>query len=458
MKCESCGEELPERARFCLNCGAPVKGVPAPKRLEEPLDPLAAGAVPMVPVAPPPRAYRVEPRLARTGARTERRMEPRPASDRPQGVGGGEQDVEKDAPSGLASSERPEPVAADADSTMTMWTEEPAQPESAPESAPDRPSPVAALARRLREMPGPKPALIAAALVALGLVTVVLVTLNTSWLGPFASRGDEAPVVQPPSDGSIPPLETDDDETDAGDDADSGELAPRESVDAYSWDELAQVSALIADAPSDEAALEIAMEYNLCLGDGTLDGTQVKRLELSDGTSVDVAVAGFRHDQRADGSGGAGITFVTLGPVGSQAYNSAGEPISWEAAPLRSWLNQSLMADLPDGLADLIVPVTKETNTPNGGRVQTDDSVWLLSATEVANLASNGDAEGEQYQLFSDLGVSGDSEELALCDDYWWLRGPSADPAWQGAVSPDGSPHSGRNTIYEFDVVAGFCL
>ena len=56
MKCKVCGQELPDRAKFCFACGAPMDDVPAPKKLEEPLEPsLAGGAVPMVPVAPPPR-------------------------------------------------------------------------------------------------------------------------------------------------------------------------------------------------------------------------------------------------------------------------------------------------------------------------------------------------------------------------------------------------------------------
>ena len=75
MKCKKCGEELPDRAQFCFVCGTPIEDVPEPRRLEEPLDPLAAGAVPLVPIAPPPRAYKFEPKAMRSAsARGERRV------------------------------------------------------------------------------------------------------------------------------------------------------------------------------------------------------------------------------------------------------------------------------------------------------------------------------------------------------------------------------------------------
>ena len=62
MKCKRCGEELPERARFCLGCGAPVEEVPAPKKLEQPLEPIGLGAVPFVPAGPTPRSMRASQR------------------------------------------------------------------------------------------------------------------------------------------------------------------------------------------------------------------------------------------------------------------------------------------------------------------------------------------------------------------------------------------------------------
>lgn len=606
MKCKNCGEELPERARFCYACGTPVEGVPAPKRLEEPLEPLAAGAVPLVPLAPPPRAYRMESRAARAAARGDRRLaravtralgtdvdeqkkdaepkkdeliekdvaveaaaeetaaekdvavETEPAAEKDvktEAEETAEQTPEaaevveaaEDAPEEDAE-EAPEPEEPEAEEAEPerdaveedVADDEPAEPEAGDEAetaepepaesdAADEPEPAEAadadpeadapepeagasepsaaektaagatallhriseaasedvipaakrglsatkdtlstagedlsavggrLSEYVKEMQGPRPVIIGIAVVALAVAIGALVWFGTSPLGPFAPRDENVPVVQPPSDGSIPPLEDDEEEAEEPAEEEGAELAPRASVAEYSWDELSQVSALIAAAPSDEEAVAIAVEYHLCTEDGKLDGTQTKELELTNGTKVTVAVAGFRHDEKADGSGVAGVTFVTLGSVGKQAYNPSGDVTAWEDSPLRSWMNQSLMGELPEGLADLIVPVTKATGTPSGGLGETSDSMWLLSATELAGLATNGE-EGSQYQLFSDQGVEGQSSVLKLCDDYWWLRGLTSDGQWQRTVDKDGSPSSGRNSLYEFDVVAGFCL
>ena len=609
MKCKNCGEELPDRARFCYACGAPVEDVPAPKRLEEPLEPLAAGAVPLVPLAPPPRAYRMESRAARAAARGDRRLaravtralgtdadeqkkdaepkkdelsekdvaaeaaveetaaekdvavEAEPAAEKGVTTEAGEADEQAPEPEGAVEAaedapeeeaeeasepegaddaeeaavaegalepegadepeEEPEAEAAEpehdavgagvADDKPEAGGDEPAEPEAGdaetPEPEADAPEPSAAektaagatallhriseaasedvipaakrglsatkdtlstagedlsavggrLSEYVKEMQGPRPVIIGIAVVALAVAIGALVWFGTSPLGPFAPRDENVPVVQPPSDGSIPPLEDDDEEAEEPAEEESAELAPRASVAEYSWDELSQVSALIAAAPSDEEAVAIATEYHLCTEDGKLDGTQTKELELTNGTKVTVAVAGFRHDEKADGSGAAGVTFVTLGSIGKQAYNPSGDVTAWEDSPLRSWMNQSLMGELPEGLADLVVPVTKSTATPAGGLSETSDSMWLLSATELAGLATNGE-EGSQYQLFSDQGVEGQSSVLKLCDDYWWLRGLTSDGQWQRTVDKDGSPSSGRNSLYEFDVVAGFCL
>lgn len=640
MKCKKCGEELPDRAQFCFVCGTPIEDVPEPRKLEEPLDPLAAGAVPLVPIAPPPRAYKFEPKAMRSAsARGERRVitvspevaeraeraergfvlpfvdraeksaraaasvskdekvedEETPETEAPKAEAVTEHEpvTEPEAPEeqAEAAAEKGETAAApkedaeepgvpedhgsdetapacDDGEETSAAPEAPAAPEPAddaskedgaaeektdlepaePVEEPDvpaapkteeaeaeamddtaakadaeamPPAPLSGLSddvddasadslnvaedfkdiataplatyEEMNEPPlperddsfvrepkhqaspahrgalgrfkGPELILAGVMLVAAVIVVVLLAGLATSWIGPFSPAPEEAPKVQPPSNGDIEPIVDEDPEED-GLPEDAPE--PRATVADYSWQELSQISAIIADAATDEDALEIAGEYHLCATDGTLDGSQTKDLTLSDGTVVTVAVAGFRQDTRADGSGMAGISFIAREPITNRAVDPSGETPAWGETPLFSWLNEDLLDELPDELAEVIVPVTKTTNTLGGPQEETTETLWLPSFSELAGEPVSGSAlsgayttEGDQYKLFADQGVNSSGHDFLVLSDgqYWWTR--SVDVTGldgYASVSPDGNPYWTRNTAQPLAVLPGFCL
>ncbi len=564
MKCKKCGEELPEKARFCPGCGAPVEEVPAPKKLEEPLDPMAAGAVPLVPVAPPPRAVRVTPRIPRPyvphssqsasrrspythynasydalrpeeSAAARRALRERAAASAPvpQEPPAQEQEV-ADAPKTMGAPEAA-PAAAndvpDAEKTVDFAmpsSEGPAASELEPElqqelrdlpdldgvssteaddtssiqfrpavdSVPDfEPAPAgdgdahassfpteafdrvrggaARVGDRMRSFqPDRRVVLGVCAAIAALLVGGVCYAVATSWLGPFAPEDEPAPPVEQPSTEPVETLESQEEQ----DEEPVSEGAPevRSALADYSWEELSQISALIAAAESDEAGIEIAAQYNLCDASGRLNLENTKTLELSSGTSVPVTIAGFRQDAKSDGSGLAGISFVARGSVGTQPLNASGESVPWEETTLRSWLNQTLMGELPEELASAIVPVDKVTNNPagsGGGQSTTSESVWIPSCAElsgdVAAQTTNSDytgylMEGGQYDVFADAGVTWNDgfDYLRLeSGEDWWLRTPEPSSGeYYMTVTPEGSPHYYRNPARELAIVVGFCL
>ena len=247
--------------------------------------------------------------------------------------------------------------------------------------------------------------------------------------------------------------------------ADAG-VPVRESVNDYSWEELGQISDAISAAESDEDALAIATDYNLCNDDGTLDGTQTKDIELSDGTKTAVQIVGFNHDKKADGSGTAGITFMFCDAIDYRGMNDDNtNEGGWSDSEARSYLNDDFVSTLPDELQNQLVEVEKDTN--NEGLSfdadsssysdscvdRTADRVWLPSYTEMVGkidsiegskdgngLASIYNDEGSQYQLFSDQEVTSSSKDASILerdaakglsnpDDasagYWWLRTPN---------------------------------
>lgn len=261
----------------------------------------------------------------------------------------------------------------------------------------------------------------------------------------------------------------------------------------YSWEELSEVSAKVAAAGSAEAGAEVAEGYNVHVGD-------MRRFKLADDTVVDVTVVGICADERSDGSGVAGLTFIcspiATEPMSEEATNAGG----WEGSGLRAWLASDGMALLPEDLASKIVPVKKSTNnvgvTSDASAVtQTDDALWLFSASEVCGPLTwfsdeYGDtpnvwtayvdytvydallsSEGAQYAYFAEAGVTGESgaggvleQTLRGAATAWWYRTPypftytGADESFFYQVMDSGYPSSVGEATSEAGVVLGFCL
>ena len=324
---------------------------------------------------------------------------------------------------------------------------------------------------------------VAAILVVLALGSVVAAGALTNWFGLAAPKQEEPPAsAQTPSEEPQPEEEPSQEMTPAEEEPAEPEEPEnegpevRDAVADYSWDELSEISTLISEASSESEAHALAREYNLCNEDGTLDGTQTKPLTLEDGTTVTVQIAGFAHDRLADGSGYAGITFVSRGLAGTHAYNADDSTAGgWRDSDLRAWMNDDLLDQLPSELADVVLTVSKPTNATGetddaSSVVDTSDTLWTLSYSEIGGYMNTEDsahdavynAEGAQYQLFSDLGVRWDSPNESLRfsgADYWWERSPDPmDGTYVMCVGEDGTPWYARMPSGEYGVVLRFCV
>lgn len=124
----------------------------------------------------------------------------------------------------------------------------------------------------------------------------------------------------------------------------SAEPVSTKSVDDYSWEELSEISEEISKEATEEDAIEVAKKYNLVNSDGELDGTQTKTVQLTDGTTATVQIAGFLHDDKADG-GKAGVTFIFKDCIGEHDMNSSNTNAGgWEASQMRSYLNSDALS------------------------------------------------------------------------------------------------------------------
>ena len=239
--------------------------------------------------------------------------------------------------------------------------------------------------------------------------------------------------------------------------ADFVDVAIKDGLDGYSWEELSEISRFMGEVDADPGEYdfgvgEVAAFFNLCGEDGSLKGAGTKTVTVmtEDGpTEGEVRIIGFVHDDRADGAGKAGITFQFATSLGTSAMSRGrdGNEGGWEQCVARDHLRGDRLEWLPDDLLEAIVPVTKMTNNVGEGdphnigmvpATATEDSLWLLSAVEVLGgfEADNSYTrtlrdEGSQYAYYDELGLNKDymgadmgCEELVLGEKDWWLRSP----------------------------------
>ena len=207
-------------------------------------------------------------------------------------------------------------------------------------------------------------------------------------------------------------------------------LSVHDTLDEYTWDNLAEISDMIEAAASYEEAQAIAVEYHIMNEDGTFPAN-TKRVEFEDGNYFNVMVVDILHDGKANEEGMAGLAFVSTDAVAIRPMNPSGTVEGgWEGSDIRAWLNSDFVRSLPQDMQDVITPVIKLTNNQGSAYdtsavTMTADTLYLLSAREVvgdvhwfeeeygsgqAFWDSVVNAEGSQYKYFADAGVSQKSD------------------------------------------------
>ncbi len=209
----------------------------------------------------------------------------------------------------------------------------------------------------------------------------------------------------------------------------------KKKVDKYSWAELAKISDAMTKSGSRKAALKIAKKYKLCDKKGKLDGSQTKRMALSEG-ETSVRIVGFYHDDLSDGSGKAGITWQFVDGMCNAPYMAENGGRGVDNFKLMDTTMQGLATDswLPSDITSRLATVSVKTasadSVKNGETVASDAKLWAPSATEILGdakdmaginrdtewMANALNAEGAQYDLFKDQGLSWDDQWGAFSD------------------------------------------
>ena len=164
-------------------------------------------------------------------------------------------------------------------------------------------------------------------------------------------------------------------------------------------------------------------------------------MKLTDGKTLEYRIIGINHDDLGDGTGKAGLTFLTTSTGISSRMNATGTNAGgWEKSELRAKMNSGEIWNLmPSDFQSKVKAVKKLTNNVGGGSANKDaavtattDKLFLLSYSEIvptsywASSYPWSSSEGTQYEAFKGKVTNNYSVNDCLkFGGLWWERSVS---------------------------------
>lgn len=162
-------------------------------------------------------------------------------------------------------------------------------------------------------------------------------------------------------------------------------------------------------------------------------------VKLTNGETLEYRIVGINHDDLADGSGKAGLTFLTTSTgIKSRVNVTKTNAGGWEKSELRAKMNSGEIWNLmPSDFQSKVKPVRKLTNNVSGtdkdaAVTATNDKLFLLSYAEIvptdywdwASAYPWTSSEGSQYEAFKGKVTENyDSGNSAIAiGSSWWER------------------------------------
>ena len=193
-----------------------------------------------------------------------------------------------------------------------------------------------------------------------------------------------------------------------------------------------------------------------------------KELDLGTEGKHLMEIVAFDTDDRADGNGKAGITWISktllnTAQAMNSTYKTSGSDSSyttggWENSDMRAYLKNTIKPLIPATVKNAIVEVTKIQSLHIGGsRVKngqtTTDDVWIPSHHEVGS-GTTYESQGAVYSSkFTDT-----TSRIKKRNDStysWWLRSVSGtNNFWSIYTDGNASSSNGSNSS---GVALGFC-
>ena len=199
-------------------------------------------------------------------------------------------------------------------------------------------------------------------------------------------------------------------------------------------------------------------------------------MKLTDGKTLEYRIIGINHDDLADGSGKAGLTFLTTSTGIKSRMNAEHTNVGgWEKSDLRQKMNSGEIWKLmPSDFQTKVKSVRKLTNNVDGERANKDaavtattDKLFLLSYSEIVETPYSGwseyswiGKEGAQYEAFEGKVTENYSYNSAIAiGRLWWERSMLPDnSAYFLLVDHRGSPSCADGAAYSDCVCPAWCF
>ena len=249
--------------------------------------------------------------------------------------------------------------------------------------------------------------------------------------------------------------------------ADSATVQAAVAKDAKDWT-LGEQEAVAKDIAKNGTSSIAYAKAKAAMGAGTKF-----TMKLTDGKTLTYRIIGINHDDLADGSGKAGLTFLTTSTGITSRMNATNTNAGgWEQSELRAKMNSGEIWNLmPSDFQSKVKSVRKLTNNVGGGSANKDaavtattDKLFLLSYSEIvptsywASSYPWTSSEGTQYEAFKGKVTNNYSDNDCLkIGSYWWERSVSPYSSTGFLfVSSSGDPSSRNYATYSRCVCPAF--
>lgn len=192
-----------------------------------------------------------------------------------------------------------------------------------------------------------------------------------------------------------------------------------------------------------------------------------KELDLGTEGKHLMEIVAFDTDDRADGNGKAGITWISkdllatsheINPARVANTESTGALGGWEKSEMRTYLKGTIKPLIPETVRNAIVPVTKISNAYQASdetafQQTTTDDVWIPGHRELFN-STTYDKSGVVYSTkFNN--ASARIKKRNNSDYYWWTRSANNADEFRYILLNGREDHD--NTRVALGVALGFC-